>query len=219
MNSLRIEGQKTVGIEIVRQFDWEVPDWIVIPVGNLGNISALYKGLNLLRELGIVDKMPRLVAAQAEKANPLYQSAQHGFREKMVIRAGKTAASAIQIGDPVSYEKAVEALKATDGLVEQTTEHELANAAAIADRTGLYSCPHTGVALAALFKLIERGEIKSRDRVIVISTAHGLKFTPFKIAYHEGALEEVESQYANSPVKLPADINVVKKAIAQRLGD
>jgi len=217
MNSLRIEGQKTVGIEIVRQFDWEVPDWIIIPVGNLGNISALYKGLNLLRELGIISKMPRLVAAQAAKANPLYQSAENGFQKKVVIHAQQTAASAIQIGDPVSYEKAVEALKATDGLVEQATEHELANAAAIADRTGLFSCPHTGVALAVLFKLIERGEIHSRDRVIVISTAHGLKFTPFKFAYHEGTLAEVESQYANPPIKLPADINVVKEVVSQRL--
>lgn len=217
MNSLRIEGQKTVGIEIVRQFDWEVPDWVIIPVGNLGNISALYKGLNLLKELGITNKMPRLVAAQAAKANPLYQSAENSFRQKVVIRAQQTAASAIQIGDPVSYEKAVEALKATNGLVEQTTEHELANAAAIADRTGLYSCPHTGVALAALFKLVERGEIRSNDRVIVISTAHGLKFTPFKIAYHDGTLAEVESQHANPPIKLPADINVVKEVVSQRL--
>jgi len=218
MNSVRIEGQKTVAIEIIRQFEWEVPDWIIIPVGNLGNISALYKGLKLLMDLGVINKMPRLVAAQAGKANPFYQSYLNGFKEKAVLPAQKTLASAIQIGDPVSYEKAVQAVQMTNGIVEQASEHELANAAALADLTGMYTCPHTGVALAALFKLIERGEIKSSDRVIVISTAHGLKFTGFKVGYHESKLDEVESLYANPPVYLPADAKVVKETIAQKLG-
>ena len=217
MNSIRIEGQKTVGIEIVRQFEWEAPDWIIIPVGNLGNISALYKGLKLLMDLGITRKMPRLVAAQAGKANPFYQSYQNGFREQARLKAQTTLASAIQIGDPVSYEKAVQAVRESNGLVEQATEHELANAAALADLTGMYACPHTGVALAALFKLVERGVIRSSDRVVVISTAHGLKFTSFKVGYHEGRLAEVESQYANPPIYLPADAGVVKETIARKL--
>jgi threonine synthase len=217
MNSLRIEGQKTVGIEIVRQFNWEVPDWIIMPVGNLGNISALYKGLKLMLDLGLIDKLPRLVAAQTVKANPLYRSAQGHFKEKIAIQAQDTLASAIQIGDPVSYEKAVAALRATDGLVEQATEHELATAAALADRTGLYTCPHTAVALAALFKLADRGVIGKNDRAVVISTAHGLKFTQFKLGYHEGTLAEVESQYANPPINLPADVDLVRETIAERL--
>ena len=106
------------------------------------------------------------------------------------MTAQKTLASAIQIGDPVSYERAVKVLRAFDGVVEQATEDELANAAARADRTGMYCCPHTGVALAVLFKLVERGEIQPDDRVVVISTAHGLKFTDFKVGYHEGTLDE-----------------------------
>ena len=218
MNSIRIEGQKTVAIEIVRQFDWEVPDWVVIPVGNLGNISALYKGFKLLIDLGITNKMPRLVAAQAGKANPFYQSYLNGFKEKVSIAAQKTLASAIQIGDPVSYEKAVQAVQESNGIVEMASEHELANAAALADRTGLYACPHTGVALSVTMKLIERGEIKPQDRVVVVSTAHGLKFTSFKTDYHESKLEEVESEYANPPLYLPADAGAVKEAIASRLG-
>jgi len=218
MNSLRIEGQKTVGIEIVRQFDWEAPDWIVMPVGNLGNISALYKGLKLLMDLGLTDKMPRLVAAQAAKANPLYRSAQKDFAEKVTVQAQNTSASAIQIGDPVSYEKAVQALRATNGLVEQASEHELANASALADKTGMYTCPHTAVALAVLFKLKEQGIIQSHERVVVISTAHGLKFTNFKLRYHEGTLDEVESLYANPPINLPADTAVVRGVIEERLG-
>ena len=217
MNSVRVEGQKTVAVEIVRQFDWELPDWIVIPVGNLGNISALYKGLKLLKDLGLITRLPRLVAAQAGKANPFYQSYLNGFRDKVVLPAQKTLASAIQIGDPVSYEKAVQAVVETDGIVETASEHELANAAARADLTGMYTCPHTGVALAALFKLVERGAIKASDRVVVISTAHGLKFTSFKVGYHEGTLNEVESEMANPPFYLPADAGAVKEAIRRRL--
>ena len=217
MNSLRIEGQKTVGIEIVRQFDWQVPDWIVIPVGNLGNISALYKGLKLLFDLGLIDKLPRLVAAQTSRANPFYQSYLSDFSEKTVIRAERTLATAIQIGNPISYAKAVQAIRQTDGIVEQATEHELANAAAVSDLTGMYTCPHTGVALAVTMKLIERGEIRPEHRVVVISTAHGLKFTDFKVGYHEGNLDEVESDWANPPVYLPADARAVKETIARKL--
>ncbi len=218
MNSLRIEGQKTVGIEIVRQFDWRVPDWIIIPVGNLGNISALYKGLKLLKDLGVIDKLPRLVAAQAGKANPFYLSYLNGFQDKVAIQAQPTLATAIQIGNPVSYVKAVQAIQETNGIVEQATEDELANAAALGDRTGMYNCPHTGVALAALFKLTERGAIHKDDRVIVLSTAHGLKFTSFKVGYHENTLPEVESKLANPPIYLPADAGVVKETIARKLG-
>jgi threonine synthase len=133
------------------------------------------------------------------------------------IAAQKTLASAIQIGDPVSYEKAVQAIQGSNGIVEEATEHELANAAAMADRTGMYTCPHTGVALAVLMKLVQRGEIQRNERVVVISTAHGLKFTGFKVGYHEGTLDEVESELANPPVYLPADPHVVKETIARKL--
>ncbi|MEJ2552221.1 MAG: threonine synthase [Anaerolineales bacterium] len=213
MNSLRMEGQKTVGMEIVQQFDWEVPDWIVIPVGNLGNVSAIGNGLDMMKKLGLIDRLPRLAAVQAARANPLYLSYQTDFEDYTPVVAGKTLASAIQIGDPVSYERAVKVLKEFDGVVEQATEDELANAAARADRRGMYCCPHTGVALAGLFKMVERGQITSSDRVVVISTAHGLKFTDFKVGYHEGTLDGVESRYANPPVELPADIDAVSEAI------
>ena len=217
MNSLRIEGQKTVGVEIVQQFDWEAPDWIIIPVGNLGNISALGKGLLLMRELGIIRHLPRIVCAQSAKANPLYRSYQTGFAEFQPIKAETTLASAIQIGNPVSYERAVKVLREFDGIVEQATEDELANAAARGDRTGMYCCPHTGVALSALFKLVDRGEIKSNETVIVISTANGLKFTDFKVGYHDSTLAEVVSRYANPPIELPANTRQVQDTIAREL--
>jgi len=213
MNSLRMEGQKTVGIEIVQQFDWQVPDWIVIPVGNLGNVSALDNGLLMMKELGLIDKLPRIACAQSARANPLYLSYQTDFREYRPVAAKKTLASAIQIGDPVSYERAVKVLREFDGVVEQATEDELSESAARADRTGMYTCPHTGVALAALFKLIKRGEILPEHRVIVISTANGLKFTDFKVGYHEKRLDGVVSRFANPPVELPANYAAVSAAI------
>jgi threonine synthase len=219
MNSLRIEGQKTVSIELVQQLDWEVPDVIIIPGGNLGNVSALGKGFLMMQDLGMINKLPRIVCAQAEKANPLYQCYLKGFKEFKPITAQKTLASAIQIGNPVSINKAIKVLKTFNGIVEQATEDELANAAALADRTGLFNCPHTGVALAALFKLVERNEIKKDERVVIISTAHGLKFTDFKVKYHENKLDGVESKYANSPVFLPPEYDAVKKTIFDRITD
>jgi len=217
MNPLRIEGQKTVGIEIVQQLGWQVPDWIVIPAGNLGNVCALGKGLLMMKELGLIDRLPRLACAQVERANPLYLSYLNDFQEYHPVKAQRTLASAIQIGDPVSYERAVKTLRQFDGVVEQASEDELANAAARADRTGFYCCPQTGAALAVLFKLMGRREIKPADKVVVISTAHGLKFTPFKAGYHEGRLEDVESVHANRPVELPPDYAAVNGAINQAL--
>ena len=213
MNSLRIEGQKTVAIEIVQQFDWEVPDWIVIPVGNLGNVSALGRGFLMMKELGLIDKLPRFACAQSDRANPLYRSFLSGFRDFKPVKAQKTLASAIQIGDPVSYERAVKVLKAFEGIVEQASEDELASAVARADQTGMFSGPQTGVALAVLIKLIERKEISSDDRVVVISTANGLKFTDFKVGYHDSTLEGVDSRYANPPVEIPANLQAVNEAI------
>lgn len=218
MNSLRIEGQKTVGIEIVRQFDWEIPDWIIIPVGNLGNISALYKGFKLMIDLGLIRKMPRLVAAQTEKADPFYQSFLNGFEDKVSVTAGETLANAIRIGNPVSYAKAVQAVQESDGMVEQISESELAEASAQADLTGMYCCPHTGVALAVLKKLIKKGVIKQNDRTVVISTAHGLKFTQFKVDYHESTLKDIAATHANPPVYVDANANAVKEVIKSRLG-
>jgi len=219
MNSLRIEGQKTISFELVHQLDGEVPDFIIVPGGNLGNVSAFAKGFKMMYELGLIKSLPRLVCAQAEKANPLYLSFQNGFKEFHPIQAKKTQASAIQIGDPVSVNKAIRALKEFDGIVEQATEDELANAVGRANRTGLLCCPHTGVALAALEKLVAKKVIKSKDRVIVISTANGLKFTDFLLKYHADELEDVKSQNLFHPVELPADHSVIRKTIHDKLSE
>ena len=192
MNALRLEGQKTVAIEIAQQFDWQVPDWVVLPSGNLGNASALHAGFRMMCELGLADRMP--------------------------IVAGATQATAIRIGNPVSAPRALRALEAMNGVVEQASEEELCEAAAAADRTGLYCCPHTGVALAVLDKLVARGVIDRAARVVVISTASGLKFTEFKVRYHERAIPGVSSAQANQPVELPADYARVVHAIVAPSG-
>ncbi|MDA0691975.1 MAG: threonine synthase [Nitrospinae bacterium] len=217
MNSLRIEGQKTISFELVQQSNWEVPDFVVVPGGNLGNVSAIGKGFQMLHDLGIINKLPRLVCAQAERADPLYRSYKKGFESFKSIRAKKTLASAIQIGDPVSVKKAIRTLQAFDGIVEEATEAELANAAGKANRTGLFCCPHTAVALAVTEKLAKRGVFKPTDRVVVISTANGLKFTDFLYKYHMNQLRGIESEYPFSAVELPADYNQVKDTILKSI--
>jgi threonine synthase len=215
MNPLRIEGQKTVSLEIVQQFDWESPDWVILPSGNLGNAAALYAGFKMMLELGLIARIPRLCIAQAERANPMYRAFIAGKDVVEPIQAGETMASAIQIGNPVSAPRAMAALHAMNGVVEQATEQELADASARADRTGLYTCPHTGVALACLFKLRERGLVEKGQRVVVVSTANGLKFTEFKLAYHERRIPSVESLSANDPLIMKPDVERIAQAIAQ----
>eukprot|EP00735_Rhodelphis_limneticus_P006122 TRINITY_DN18486_c0_g1::TRINITY_DN18486_c0_g1_i1::g.2845::m.2845 TRINITY_DN18486_c0_g1::TRINITY_DN18486_c0_g1_i1::g.2845 ORF type:complete len:485 (-),score=69.85,sp/Q9MT28/THRC_SOLTU/66.97/0.0,PALP/PF00291.20/2.5e-46 TRINITY_DN18486_c0_g1_i1:492-1853(-) len=217
MNSLRLEGQKTVSMEIVQQFDWEVPDWVIIPGGNLGNLYALHLGFDMMYKLGLISRLPRLVCAQAHNANPLYRAFKAGYENFKPVTAEKTLASAIQIGDPVSIHRAIRALKAHNGIVEEATEQELMDEAARADRSGMFNCPHTGVALAALRKLRENGTIGPNDRTVVVSTAHGLKFVDSKAAYHEQLLPGIKSNFANPPVALPANTGKVIDTIRKRL--
>ena len=160
INSLRIEGQKTISIELCQQFDWAIPDWVIIPGGNLGNISALGKGFLMLKDMGLISKLPRLVCAQSQNANPLYQSYLNNFETFEPVLAKTTLANAIQIGDPVSVNKAIKILKEFDGIVEQASEEELASASARVDLTGTFNCPHTGVAITAFEKLVNNKVIK-----------------------------------------------------------
>jgi threonine synthase len=193
-----------------------VPDVIIIPGGNLGNVSALGSGLLMMRDLGLINTLPRIVVAQAERANPLYRSYLKNFESFEPMQAQKTLASAIQIGNPVSIEKAIRTLKQFDGIVVDATEQELADAAALGDTTGMFNCPHTGVALAAMIKLLKSGKIDRKEHVVVISTAHGLKFTDFKVQYHEEKLG-FPCAYANRPIELPPTVEAVKEALQHAL--
>lgn len=220
MNSLRVEGQKTISPEICQELGWNVPDTIIIPGGNLGNVSALAKGFDDCLAMGLIERKPRIVVAQAANANPFYEAYKRGFDKLVPVHAKKTLASAIQIGNPVSYPKAERAIRNYNGIVVEVSEEELANAAERGDRIGLYTCPHTGVALGALFKLREEGKIDKDEEVIVISTAHGLKFTEFKVSYHKKELEGIVSRYANPIFEAPAEIgpvmDILKKEMANR---
>ncbi|MCL2284414.1 MAG: threonine synthase [Fibromonadales bacterium] len=215
MNSLRIEGQKTISYELCQELGWRLPDTLIIPGGNLGNVSALAKGIDDLLSLGLIDKKPRIIVAQAEKANPFYLAYKRNFDKLEPVQAQKTLASAIQIGNPVSYPKAELAIKNYNGIVEQVSEQELSDAAHRADKIGLYCCPHTGTALGALFKLKEKGSISSDESVVVISTAHGLKFSEFKAAYHEQKLDNISAKYANAIHHLPAKASAVMDVLKE----
>lgn len=217
MNSLRIEGQKTISVEISQQLEWAVPDWIIIPGGNLGNVSALGNGFEMMYDLGLIDHLPRIAVAQAENANPLYLSYKNGFQEFKPVEAQKTLASAIQIGNPVSVKKAIRILRKFNGVVEQASEAELADAATRGDLHGLYNDPHTGVALAALFKLIDKKVIGKKEKVVVISTANGLKFTEFKVKFHQNEIGKINQKLINSITYCKPEIGKVLQAVRKFL--
>jgi threonine synthase len=180
-------------------------------------VSALGAGFEMMLALGLVDRRPRICVAQAAHASPLHDSYRNGWAPLAPVQAKPTLASAIQIGNPVSFAKAVRALRAFDGVVEIASESELSEASAHADRDGLFTCPHTGVALAALTKLAARGLVTRDHRVVVISTASGLKFADFKVGQHDGTGAAPASRFRNAPVEIPASYGAVKTALLRGL--
>ncbi len=216
-NPIRLLGQLTVALEIAEDGPVDV---ICVPSGNLGNISALYLGFQLARAVGLIDKLPRLVACQVNAANPLFQAFNDGWATTSMA-AGPTHASAIRIGAPVSLPRARKALQATGGLVTSVSEAELLAASALADRCGLYVCPHTAAAIAGLDQLVARGDIGASDRVVVVSTASGLKFSEQKSAFHAGStalgdlpLPSSTTSLRNAPRPIAASAAAVRAALA-----
>ena len=188
---------------------WTVPDWFVVPVGNAGNLSAIGKGLREWLALGLLEKKPRLAGIQAEAADPFYRSYETGFAERVTRVAGDTAASAIRIGAPVSHPKAQREIGFWNGVVERVTESELLDAFALANRHGLAICPNSAVALAGAAKLRRAGVIRKEDLVVVVATAHALKFSGTMAAYHRGG-----GRLANPPRRVPATLDAVKRVLA-----
>jgi len=196
INPFRLEGQKTIMFEMLQQRRWQVPDWIVCPGGNLGNSSAFGKGLHELCELGFIDRMPRLAIIQSEGANPLYQSYQNDFRHFEPVQA-KTVATAIKIGNPVNYKKAVRALKWTNGVVEQVSDQEIMDTKALIDRAGIGCEPASACSVVGVKKLVEKGIIRPDETVVSILTGHVLKDAEAVVEYHSNKLETIEAHYAN----------------------
>jgi threonine synthase len=175
LNPFRLEGQKTIVLEMLEQRDWCVPDYIVVPGGNLGNVSAIGKGLAELREAGIIDKLPRLVVVQAQGANPFYQMLASGASEVVPIKEPRTEASAIRIGHPVNWRKALRALRLTQGLCESVTDAQIFAAKAALAQDGVGCEPASAASIAGVRKLVQAHTIEPGADVVAILTGHQLK--------------------------------------------
>ncbi|HEY6328105.1 MAG TPA: threonine synthase [Blastocatellia bacterium] len=222
VNPFRLEGQKTIVIEMMEQLGWSPPDWIVLPGGNLGNVSAFGKGLHEMLTLGLINRAPRLAVIQASGAAPLYELFTSPDRDALVpVARPATLATAIRIGNPVSWRKAVRALEWTRGLVEQVTENEIADAKAVIGRDGIGCEPASAVTLAGVKKLVAAGTIMPEHRVVCVLTGNLLKDPGYTIEYHTGQLSlqtngeviRIVTARANEPQRVAADKTEIKNLL------
>jgi threonine synthase len=209
INPFRIEGQKTIAIEMMDQLDWQVPDWVVMPGGNLGNASAFGKGFGELYSLGLIDRLPRLAVIQACGSAPFYSYMQ-GARPFAAVSVPETLATAIRIGNPVSWPKALSVVNASEGLVESVTEQEIADAKAIIGRAGIGCEPASAATIAGVRKLTSAGIMKRSDRVVAVLTGNVLKDPDYIYRYHTRALKAPDgavltSTFANEPRTVEGD--------------
>ena len=205
INPFRIEGQKTIIFEMMDQRDWRAPDWIVLPGGNLGNASAFGKALRELRDLGLIDRMPRLAIVQAEGAAPFHRLVDEGGEFQSVAQPG-TLATAIRIGDPVSWPKALRELRATAGVVEKVSEQEIADAKAQIGRSGIGCEPASAATLAGIRKLTANQTIAHDADVVAVLTGNVLKDPDYIYRYHTGKLTApdgtpIHPAFGNQPVR------------------
>jgi threonine synthase len=174
VNPFRIEGQKTIVLEMLQQLGWDAPDWLALPAGNLGNTSAFGKALAEAHSFGLIDHVPRLLAVQAAGAAPFAQAFVDNFATRIKVNA-ETRATAIRIGDPASWDRAVRAIAATAGVVESVTDDEIFAAKAVIDHCGIGCEPASAASVAGVRKLVTRGVIKRNERVVAVLTGHLLK--------------------------------------------
>jgi len=212
INPFRIEGQKSIAFDLLQNLRWQIPDWIVLPGGNLGNSSAIYKGLAELRALGHISKLPRIGVVQAEGANPLYRAFASSTPLEPVCEP-HTIATAIRIGSPVSWKKCLRGIRATGGVVEQVSDQEIMDAKARVDGAGIGAEPASCAAVAGIRKLVERGVIGRSERVCAILTGHVLKDPDAVVGYHRSELEGIVPRFANPPVSCEATLAAVLGAM------
>jgi threonine synthase len=218
INPFRLEGQKAIAIEMIEQTDWQPPDWIVAPGGNLGNSSAIGKAIHEMHELGFINRIPRLAIIQAEGASPLYQLYASPDRADFRPFADpRTLATAIKIGNPVSWKKALRALELTNGAVERVTEQEIADAKAIIGRDGIGCEPASAATLAGIRSLVASGRISRTDDVIAVLTGNLLKDPSYTIGYHTDKLSleqrPIRGSFANRPARVAADKEKIKRLL------
>jgi threonine synthase len=217
INPFRIEGQKTIVIEMLDQRDWVVPDWIVLPGGNLGNTSAFGKALRELHQGGFIDKLPRVAVVQAEGSAPFYGFMTNGGAFQAVEHP-ETLATAIKIGNPVSWPKALRVLEDTHGLVEKVTEQEIADAKAVIGQCGIGCEPASAATLAGIRKLRAAGAMRADDDVVAVLTGHVLKDPDYIYKYHTGQLEtpggqRIAPNFGNRPVLVANDADAIARLL------
>jgi threonine synthase len=188
VNPYRLEGQKTAAIEIAEEFDWQIPDHLIVPGGNLANSSALGKGFLEMMHLGLTSKVPKISVVQAEGANPLYLSLLHHHGREIQPMQANTRATAIRIGNPASWRKAARVIQQTGGYCEQVSEAEIALAKAQIGQEGIGCEPASSVTLAGLKKFVRQGNIQPSESVVLLLTGHTLKDSEYIIDFHQGKL-------------------------------
>lgn len=222
VNPYRLEGQKTAAIELMEQLEWQTPDHVIVPGGNLGNSSALGKAFIEMRQLGFISRLPRVSIIQATGANPLVRTMRENGGQKLISVKAETAASAIRIGNPASWKKAVSVLQATGGAVEEVSEVEIALAKAEIGADGIGCEPASAVTLAGLKKLVKQGFVNPTESVILILTGHLLKDTEFTLQFHRGDLfagtsNEKEAAILRSQQRAPIVLDATVDAVIQTL--
>ena len=211
INPFRIEGQKTIMAEMMDQRDWRLPDWMVLPGGNLGNVSAFGKALREMRQWGLIDRLPRLAVIQAAGSAPFYELYRAADKSKLnPVSDPHTLATAIKIGDPVSWPKALHEITTTCGTVEKVSEQEIADAKAIIGLCGIGCEPASAATLAGIRKLTAAGVIRPDADVVAVLTGNVLKDPDYIYRYHTGALKDpedrlIDSTFGNQPVVVDND--------------
>ena len=207
INPFRIEGQKTVAFELAEQLEWRVPDHLVVPGGNLGNSSAFGKGFRELLQSGLIDRQPKITVVQAVGAAPFARLySEHDDSNLINELDPKTLASAIKIGAPVSWRKALRAVHETGGSVITVTEQEIADAKAMIGRDGIGCEPASATTVAGMRKLVAEGVIKAAETVVGVLTGHLLKDTDYVMGYHGNTLvgpdgEQIRGRFTNAPIQ------------------
>src|SRR5436190_4890140 len=224
VNPYRVEGQKTAAFELLEQLNWEPPDHIIVPGGNLANSSAIGKALREMRQIGLISRIPKISVIQAEGANPLVRTIRENAGEKLIPVHAETMATAIRIGNPASWKKALRVITESEGTVEQVSEIEIALAKAEIGAEGIGCEPASAVTLAGLKKLVKQGFVKRNESVVLVLTGHVLKDPDFTLKFHRGDLftgtpfeneARILAPRQRAPIVLDASVDAVLKTLEQ----
>jgi threonine synthase len=209
INPWRLEGQKTIVFEMLQQLGWKPPDWLVVPAGNLGNTAAFGKALIEARALGLVGRLPRILAVQAAGASPFYRSYRVGFRRRFQVTA-ETVATAIRIGDPASWERAARSIVATRGIVARVSDREILEAKAVIDAAGVGCEPASAATVAGLRRLRRAGVVGRGDSAVAVLTGSLLKDPDSVVRFHAS-----RAPRANPAIEIEADLRAVARVLGQ----